>query len=74
MHEVIQDPIEEPKKKIDIKGLFQKASGRFGISWQVGNKEFFLGVSMQTIEVERTIKIKNSTFKLHKGEMRVMDL
>ncbi len=73
MQQVIQETVE-PKKKIDIKGFFQKASGRFGISWQWRNKEFFIGVSMQTIEVERIVKIKTSKFKLHQGEGRVLDL
>jgi hypothetical protein len=48
--------------------------GRIGISWQIGTKEFFVGVSMQTIEIERVIKIKKSVFKLHKGSGRVFDL
>lgn len=73
MQEIIQEPLEQ-KKKINIKGLFNKASGRFGISWQIGNKEFFVGVSMQTVEIDRVVKIKTSNFKLHSGSGRVLDL
>jgi len=80
MQEIIQEPIRKPKWGDEVKEKAKKVvglmgqGGRIGISWQVGNKEFFLGGSMQTIEVERVIKIKNSVFKLHDGKSRVVDL
>lgn len=87
MQEIIREPIkkagwrEDVKEKVNVVaggvsrmvGLFGKG-GRFGISWQVANKEFFIGVSMQTIEIERVIKVKSSVLKLHQGEGRVVDL
>jgi hypothetical protein len=80
MQEIIQEPVKVVKWNDGIKEKVKSVvsllgvGGRIGISWQVGNKEFFLGGSMQTIEVERVIKIKNSNFKLHQGESRVVDL
>jgi hypothetical protein len=80
MQEVIQEPIRKPKWGDEIKEKTKKVvglmgqGGRIGIAWQIGNKEFFLGGSMNVIEIERTIKIKNSVFKVHRGKTRVLDL
>lgn len=80
MQEVIREEIKKPKWGDEIKEKTKKvvglmgAGGRIGISWQLGNKEFFVGVSMQTIEIERLIKIKTSRFKVHSGSGRVLNL
>jgi len=80
MQEVIQEKVRKPKWGDEVKEKTKKVvglmgqGGRIGISWQIGTKEFFVGVSMQTIEIERVIKIKKSVFKLHKGSGRVFDL
>jgi hypothetical protein len=80
-HRVLEDyPItgNKAKKEIFFKKIFKADTpnlmGKFGLSFSVGKKEFFIGVAVANIEVERVIKRKKQKVITHEGIGRIVDL
>ena len=48
--------------------------GRFGISFNVGSKEIFLGVCLTRIETEVIVRKKNKRMKIQTKGVRIIDL
>lgn len=63
-------PEKEPKKKFKLK--LPHIEGRVGVSLYLGNREYFLGLSITEVIKEQVVRKR--TVKIPKGVVHVMPL
>lgn len=61
---LIQNETGEKQKKVSFK--FPPLSGKFGFSFELGTKQFFLGLAVADIEIETVVKRKK--YKIFKNQ------
>lgn len=65
-----EDIVEHSKKKKGSNRIVEGLGGKFGVSIFIGSKEFFIGVSVSEVEIEKVIRRK--TVKTKKSKVQVL--
>lgn len=78
-HRVVDEEIVVKKKReFSLRRIFKinapNLMGKFGFSFSIGKKEFFVGVAVANIEVEKVVKRKKQKVFLQEGSGRVFNL
>lgn len=64
-HEIADSEPVKKQKKYTFK--LPELSGKFGLSFNVGKKEFFIGLAVATIEIETVVRKRRSKVFIAKG-------
>lgn len=65
------DVIEHSPKKKPLNRIVEGLEGKFGVSIFLFSKEFFIGISISDVEIEKIIKRR--VVKSKKGKVRVLE-